>query len=194
MIAFLEGKIEYIFANSIVIVVAGVGYECFVSTSTISSLNIGDNTKVYTHMVVREDDMSLYGFLNLQEKSIFLKLLSISGVGAKIALQVLSGLSAGRVIEAIALGDVAALSSIKGIGKKTAERIVVELKDKIASDFVSAGGGFTSSIIQNSSASEAAAALVSLGYSNLEASRYVEKVKDKDNLSVEQIIVLALKG
>jgi len=191
MIAFLNGKVESVSQISVIVEVAGIGYECFVSTSTAGSLTAGDNVKLHTHMVVREDGMSLYGFLSIAEKSIFLRLISVSGVGAKIALQVLSGLSANSLANAIASGNVVALSSVKGIGKKTAERIVVELKDKMTGEISSVDNPIAQ---LNSSASEAVAALVALGYSNNEATKSVVKISGSDKLSVEQIILLALKG
>jgi len=198
MIAFLKGTIANISEGQVVIETNGLGYICYVPNNVASSLKTDEEAKIITHMVVREDDISLYGFLTYQDKDLFLRLLSISGVGAKVALSILSGLSGDRLIEALASGDTAALSSIKGIGKKTAERIVLELKDKVSADFgdsmrgiISATGTF---VPVSSATNEAITALVSLGYSKAEAARSVASIGGIENLSVEEILLKALKG
>jgi len=198
MIGFLNGIVSELDESQIAIDVGGIGYVCSVPNSVPSNLKLGQQIKLITHMVVREDDISLYGFLTSQDKAMFLRLLSVSGVGAKVALSILSGLSGTRLIEVLASGDILALSAIKGIGKKTAERIVLELKDKVLgefgvcmSDITSNNGDFAA---VSSVSSDAIAALVSLGYSKHEASLAVSKVSNASSMSVEDVILKALKG
>jgi len=199
MLHYIKGIITELAESYAIIESNGIGYECGVSNQTLANLRVGDSAKLFTYMAVREDDVSLYGFLEKHEKSLFLKLLSISGVGAKVALSILSGLSATNLISAVACGDVASLCGIKGIGKKTAERLILELKDKIGDEFaiLPASHGESSLIIRDTLhavAHDAIAALVSLGYSKTEAAQAVAKVGDVESLSVEEIILKALKG
>jgi len=201
MLSFIKGTIAASSEGQIVVEANNLGYVCNVANNVSSSVRLGQEVKVITHMVVREDDISLYGFLSNKDKELFLRLISVSGVGAKVALSILSGFSGDRLIEVLVLGDIATLSSIKGIGKKTAELIVLKLKDKITSEFnvdlsctssnIAAGvplGAF------NSTVNEAIVALSSLGYSKTEATRLVAAVGATATLSVEEIIVKALKA
>lgn len=129
MYASISGIIEAKQANCVIINNNGIGYEIFVSNNTLSNLgNIGQQAKLYTYLHVREDAFNLYGFITLQEKQLFLDLMNVSGIGAKMAITILSGVSINSLINAITTGDVKLLSSIKGVGKKTAERIVLELR------------------------------------------------------------------
>ena len=132
MYAFIEGKVEEKTKTSILLNNHGIGYEIFVTNNTLSALELGKEAKVYTYFHVREDVQALYGFLNQTEKQMFLDLLNINGVGAKMALNILSGIAVTDLLHAIATGDVRLLSSIKGVGKKTAERILLELKGKFS--------------------------------------------------------------
>jgi len=189
MYSYLTGQITEINQNEVVLEVNGIGYELLVTNSALSNLSVGQAVKIYTYLAVKEDGVSLYGFLDRQEKQMFLKLISVSGVGAKVAITMLSGLQADRLSNAIVSNDIALLSSIKGIGKKTAERIVLELKDKIVGEITLAPNTAVNSNIQ----SEAIAALMSLGLKPAEAANAVSKIKDIDRLSVEEIVVKALK-
>ncbi len=133
MISFLVGIIEEKLEGSVCLDVNGVGYSLFVSNNTLASLpEEGETVKVYTYMAVREDDVSLFGFSSKEEKQLFLKLTQVSGIGPKMALSILSGLPISQLINAIIRQDLHSLSSIKGLGKKTAERLCLELKDKIS--------------------------------------------------------------
>ena len=133
MINFVTGEIAAKNENSVVLDYNGMGFEIFVSTTSLVSMGqIGDNARLFTYMNVKEDEISLYGFLTLEEKNMFLKLITVSGVGPKMALGILSGLSLSDLAVAIKGEDIKLLSTIKGLGKKTAERLVLELKDKIA--------------------------------------------------------------
>jgi len=198
MINFINGIIQEKTEQSIIIEANLIGYECFVSNQTLSNLSIGQNAKILTYLKVSDDGLSLYGFLEPQEKSMFLRLINVSGVGAKVALSVLSGLNINRLVSAIASGDTALISGIKGIGKKTAERIVLELKDKFVDDFL-IKAGVDASIVEGGSvigsiAGQAIEALVALGYSKSEATNSVSKIKELNSLSVEEIIVRALRN
>ena len=132
MINFVTGEIVAKNENSVVLDYNGMGFEIFVSTTSLVSMGqIGDNARLFTYMNVKEDEISLFGFLTLEEKNMFLKLITVSGVGPKMALGILSGLSLSDLAVAIKGEDIKLLSTIKGLGKKTAERLVLELKDKI---------------------------------------------------------------
>ena len=211
MLNFIKGKIDEKGEQFVTVECSGLGYECFVSNQTLSQLVVGQEVKLLTHFVVREDSMQLFGFLEKIEKNLFLKLITISGVGAKVALSVLSGLSTNRLINAIANGDVATICSTKGIGKKTAERIALELKDKIIDEFLIKGnpdfaqpneeGAISTNIhisalpIESSSkALQAIEALIALGYTKAEATKAVTNIKDLNSFSVEELIVKALRG
>lgn len=132
MIAFLVGTIEEKYENVLIMDVNGVGYELLISNNTLVALpNVNETTKVLTYLHVKEDGVALYGFATPEEKSIFMKLITVSGVGPKMAITILSGMKISDLIVAISREDVSLLSKIKGLGKKTAERICLELKDKI---------------------------------------------------------------
>lgn len=196
MYAFIEGKLEEKQKNAIVLNNQGIGYEIFVTTNTLESLTQGETVKVYTYFHVREDAQVLYGFLNLSEKTMFLDLLNVSGVGAKMALTILSGISASSLLNAIATSDVKLLSSIKGVGKKTAERILLELKGKFGdgelADLLNGskqeGAGFVATPV-----SEAIEALTTMGIQTNMATQMVKAIALPTD-SAEQIIAKCLKN
>lgn len=194
MYNYIKGNITEVSENFIVVECGGIGYEIFASLYSIDEFNkIKSDVKVYTYLNVKEDEMSLYGFFSKSEKAMFLRLISISGIGPKLALSVLSGVSVSALANSIACGDLASLNKIKGIGKKTAERIVLELKDKISAEFdVKLLEGGTAFAI-SSADEDAVIALMSLGYTKQEATIGVAKVQ-KEGMSTEQIIMQALKG
>ena len=188
---FLFNKAE----NLAVIDCNGIGYEINISQSSFSDLpQVGDEVMLFTFLIVREDEVSLCGFSKLEEKNMFLKLISVSGIGAKTALTILSCVNYVDLQNAIYNQDVKFIAHIKGIGKKTAERIIVELKDK----FNSQADFFSGSIVENVSnefsqdKSDAIDALVSLGIQKTEATRIVNKVAEPTD-KCEQIIAKALK-
>ncbi len=195
MYSFISGIIEDKLENLVVIEQNGIGYEIFVSTNTLSNLpNVGEYAKIYTYLHVREDAFQLYGFLSKEEKNLFLKLITVSGVGSKMALVILSSLSVQNLISCIVSGDVKTLSQAKGVGKKTAERIILELKGKLGelnttllSDF-SALSGATSTACD-----EACELLVNMGLSKFDALKLVNKVA-LENDTTEMIIQKALKN
>jgi Holliday junction DNA helicase RuvA len=197
MIHYIKGELAFKLEDRIVVETGGVGFEIFVpSNSGIYSAREGEEVRVYTLMIVKEDDMSLYGFMEKQSLNLFNKLLSVSGVGAKAALSLLSALSPGELSKAIVFGDAAMLSRANGVGKKTAERIILELKDKteIYSDTgLQQPKLDVSGFGPGDPGSEAIEALISLGYSKSEAVSAVASVQG-EQLSTEEYIRLALKS
>jgi len=194
MISYIRGTLAEKEPTRVVVEAAGVGYELFVPLSTYEKLpRTGAEVKVLTYHCVREDDEILFGFATENEKGLFAQLTSVSGVGPKIAIAILSGSSVGELAMAIAGGDAKRLAAIKGVGKKTAEKICVELRDKVR-DFVFAGrgeGGAVSPVVR-----DAVAALRALGFNEETSSKMVSDVLAKDPSAddVEKIIRLALSG
>jgi Holliday junction DNA helicase RuvA len=176
MIALLTGTLALKEADRVVVKTAsGVGYECFVPTRSLATLPpIGQSVELHTHLAVREDALTLFGFVTAAERRVFQRLITASGVGPKLALAMLSQLSAERIVRAIREHDLAALSSVSGVGKKTAERVVLELKDK-TDDLKGEARG------ERREASDAATrALVKLGYSAAEADDAVRRALARD--------------
>lgn len=177
MIHHVEGQIAAKSSGRVVIDVAGIGYEIFVSLLTWNDLGwVGERTRMLTHLVVREDAWTLYGFANEEERSLFRMLLGVQGIGPKVALAMLSHVPAARLSAIVAQGDLAALTALPGIGKKTASRILVDLKDKLGSfetlSFVHEGGEIPSAALVRG-ADEVVDALVALGYSETSAREVV---------------------
>ncbi len=175
MIAHLRGQILYKIPNYVVIDCGGVGYELAISVTTYTELGeVGAEARLHVHTHVREDALQLFGFYEVTEKRLFEKLLTISGIGPKLAITVLSGISAERLVGAIRGGDHATLTKIPGIGKKTAERVVLELKDKLddLAGFVVGGVSATRSL--GATADDVLSALVNLGYPRPIAQKAVE--------------------
>ena len=175
MIAHIRGQILSKAPNAVVVECNGVGYELAISVSTFTELAAeGKEVKLHVHTHVREDAFLLFGFAELAEKRLFEKLLTISGIGPKLAITVLSGISADRLVGAIRSGDHATLTKIPGIGKKTAERVVLELKDKLddLAGFTAAGEIVRPSL--GATAEDVLSALVNLGYSRPVAQKAVE--------------------
>ena len=194
MISFLVGIIEEKVEGSIQINVNGVGYEVFVSNNTLVSLpNLGETTKILTYMAVREDGVFLYGFSGPEEKDLFLKLITVSGVGPKVALGILSGLNLSDLIVAIKTEDTRLLSKIKGLGKKTAERICLELKDKISTVGVPLTDQTFSENYDESAVEMATETLISLGINKNDAYKLARSYA-KDGATAEEIISKALRG
>ncbi|MDE0926097.1 MAG: Holliday junction branch migration protein RuvA [Methylophilaceae bacterium] len=188
MIARLNGLLIEKAPPLIVVECAGVGYEVEVPMSTFYNLpDVGTQVTLLTHMVVREDAQLLYGFGSVQEKSTFRQLLKVNGIGAKSALSILSGVSIDDLVEAIGSQEVAVLTRIPGVGKKTAERLLLELKDKFEATGLSSITGYAKSATQ-----DVLNALLALGYNEREATASV-KLLDKD-ISVSEGIKQALKA
>lgn len=193
MIAFLIGIVEEKREGFAIINVNGVGYEVFVSNNTLISMpKTGENAKILTYMAVREDGISLYGFSTLEEKDLFLKLITVSGVGPKLAISILSGLNYSDLTIAITREDVRLLSKIKGLGKKTAERICLELKDKVFTTSTPLEIGLEESIDEDA-VNLATETLISLGINKNEAYKLARSNAGK-GVSAEEIISKSLRG
>jgi Holliday junction DNA helicase RuvA len=197
VITFLEGRLTNSLPTQAVIDVNGVGYEVFIPLSSYDKLpSPGQPVRILTHLHVREDAQILYGFMTAAERDLFRLLVNhVSGIGPKLALAVLSGMSVNHFKAAVVNADVAALSKISGLGKKTAERIVLELKDKVgvtaAWEAASAAHAPTP---EQAQANEAILALIALGYKQVEAHRIVHDLQEKERgRSAEELVKLALK-
>lgn len=192
MIAHLQGKLVEKSPTHIVIDCGGVGYHVNISLHTYSLLPNIDFIKVYTHLQIKEDAHTLFGFVEKSEREIFKMLLSVSGVGASIARTMLSSLDPKQITNAIASGDVVTIQSIKGIGSKTAQRIILDLKDKVLKLYDLDEVSMSQS---NTNRDEALSALEVLGFLRKSSERVVEKiVKEDPEASVESIIKKALKN
>jgi Holliday junction DNA helicase RuvA len=193
MYSFITGIIEEKNENELVINNNGIGYELLVSNQTLTSVGaVGDKAKVYTYLYVRQDIFLLFGFTSREEKNMFLDLITVSGVGAKMAIGILSGMSAKNLIAAIATSDVVALSSLKGVGKKTAERIILELKGKIGN--VNLTALYNESLAEQvDNFTEAINLLVSMGLTRLDAQNLVKSISLPTD-TTEQIIEKALRN
>lgn len=199
MIGRLMGKLLEKQPPAILLDVQGVGYELEASMSTFYQLpECGESITLHTHLVVREDAQLLYGFYSLTERQMFRNLIKISGVGPKLALTILSGMSAQDFSNCILEGDSKALTRLPGVGKKTAERLVIELKDRLQKDdaikLPDAAGGSSINIERHANpVNDAVSALISLGYKAQQASQMVREI-DVDDKSTEDIIRAALQG
>ncbi len=199
MISFLRGSIAEFEADKVIIDVGGVGYGVYMSGKSMGRLpSEGEEVKIYTYLNVKEDAMQLYGFLTKDELAVFKLLIGVSGIGPKGGLGILSALSPDDLRFAVLSNDVKAICAAPGIGKKTAEKVILELRDKlkledvlehISSDQEMTDGGISHNGIQ----SEAVQALVALGYGNTEALRAVKQVEIEPSMSVEDMLKLALK-
>lgn len=198
MYYYVSGEVAHVEPYLAVIDCGGVGYACRTTTFTLSQIKKGDKAKLFTYLSVREDAMDLYGFASAEELKLFQQLISVSGVGPKAALSILSAGTPANLALAIITGDEKSLTAAAGVGKKLTQRIILELKDKLAKgQTVSAAGesvaGPAVTIIPQNKLSEASAALAVLGYSQAEINVALKGI-DIDNQSLEQIIRLALKN
>jgi len=192
MIAHIQGKLVEKTPTEVVIDCNGVGYHINISLHTFSLLPDSDHLKLFTFLQVKEDAHTLFGFVEKAERELFKLLLSVSGVGASTARTMLSSIAPQQIIQAIASGDVGTVQSIKGIGVKTAQRIILDLKDKALKIYNLDEVSFSQS---NTNRDEALSALEVLGFARKSAEKVVDKiVKEDGNASVETIIKLALKN
>ena len=196
MFYYLNGTVAHMGLYLAVIDCGGVGYACRTTNTTQAQLKVGEKSKLYTYLHVREDAMELYGFATQEELNLFQLLLSVSGVGPKAALSILSASTPANLALSIITGDEKALTCAPGIGKKIAQRVILELKDKLAKgQTIAAGesyGGTGVTVIPENKLSEATAALAVLGYSQGEIGAALKGI-DMDSLTLEQIIKEALK-
>lgn len=197
MIAYIDGKLTYKDPAYVIIDVNGVGYEIKISLQTYSALQDGnERCRLYTFLSIREDAHVLFGFKDTDEKALFLDLLSVSGIGPNTALVMLSSLSSAEIRHAIVNEDVRTIQSIKGIGAKTAQRAIIELKDKFRKEQMLGGSSHSIVLTKNSAVrNEALAALVTLGIPKNVAEKSIDTIlkKEGEDLTVEQLIKLALR-
>ena len=192
MIAHIQGKLVEKTPTEVVIDCGGVGYHINISLHTYSLLPNSDQIKLFTYLQVKEDSHSLFGFFEKSEREIFKMLLSVSGIGASIARTMLSSLEPKQIIQAIASGDVGTVQSIKGIGNKTAQRVILDLKDKVIKLY---DLDEVSMVQNNTNRDEALSALEVLGFVRKASEKVVEKIiKEEPDASVETIIKKALKS
>lgn len=198
MYAFIEGKVCEKNAGELILLAGGVGYQINCSMNTLAAAPaIGETMRCYTWLSVREDTMELFGFASREEKRMFQSLTSVSGVGSKMALALLGSMPLKDLNLAILLGDVTALSRAPGIGKKTAQRIALELKDKVSQEDVSAAAGAASPAMAQAMTAdcvtEALEALQALGYTPGEARAAIQSVRDQSD-KTDELIKLALRS
>ena len=202
MIAYLRGKVLTQTSETAIVDVGGIGYEVYCSGGAFRKINVGEYVELHTYLQVKEDGMTLFGFADQKEKELFLKLTSVSGVGPKLGIAVLTGLSAEELTQVIFSADVKRLSSVKGLGQKTAEKIVLELHGKIsAAEIMSASGedfmaneAPMSSMKLSRADEEAVSALMGLGFTRTESTQAVKKARELGAVSVEDVIMKALQG
>jgi Holliday junction DNA helicase RuvA len=188
MIATLEGTLAYRGEDSVIINVGGIGFRVYVSSSTSSQLGaVKGRVSLYTHLHVREDNISLYGFASSEELALFKNLISVSGIGSKLALAVLSAFNPEQLIVAITSGDIDLLSRAPGVGRKMASRLVVELRGKLEKEWKDVA------LPLAPESADVIAALTGLGYSVAEATKAISRLPDPDGLSLEEKIKMALQ-
>lgn len=195
MISFIKGELNYIGNNFIILETGNIGYEIMVPQSVIVDLpKVGEEAKIHTYMYVREDAINLYGFITRDDLEIFKLLITVSGIGPKGAIGILSGLSTDELKYAILADDVKTITKAPGIGHKTAQKLIIELRDKLTIEEVfSQDKERTTTTSGNDNVGEAAQALVALGYTSTEATRAVRAVQIEEDASVEDLIKAALK-
>ncbi|MBR4848864.1 MAG: Holliday junction branch migration protein RuvA [Bacteroidaceae bacterium] len=195
MIEYLRGEIAELTPTTAIIECCGVGYETSITLNTYSALQGKKDTKLYIYEVIREDAHMLFGFNNRQERELFLLLISVSGIGGNTARTILSAFTVSELCEAIVTGNEAAIKSVKGIGLKTAQRIIIDLKDKIngiGGDIASTS--VATATINNDVIDGAVSALVMLGFPTAATNKVVQAiVKSEPQATIEQVIKLALK-
>ena len=193
MITHIKGKLVEKSPTSVIIDVNGVGYLINISLNTFSAIPDKENLQLYTHLQIKEDSHTLFGFYGLKEREIFRLLISVSGIGASIARTMLSSLSPQQIIQGISIGDSAMIQSVKGIGLKTSQRVIIELKDKVLKIYdIDDNISFQNN---NTAKEEALSALEVLGINNKTSEKLVDKITlDNAEASIEFIIKEALKN
>ncbi|EED31499.1 Holliday junction DNA helicase RuvA [gamma proteobacterium NOR5-3] len=198
MIGRISGTLLHKHPPEILVDVAGVGYEIQVPMTTLFQLPaLGDAVTLLTHHAVREDAQTLYGFVSERDRELFRHLIKVSGVGPKLALTILSGMDSDSFARAVQADDLTALVALPGVGKKTAERLLIEMRDRLSGwldKITDTGGGMARPIPASDKLSDAEEALVSLGYKPAEAARLVARVDNDDITDSEELIRLALRS
>ena len=200
MIAYLKGRVLAVTLETAIVEVNGVGYEVYCSGGAFRKITVGEMVELHTYLQVKEDGITLFGFDSDREKQLFMKITSVSGVGPKLGISILTSLSADELAQAIATADIKRLSSAKGLGKKTAEKLVLELHGKIsATEIISASGETPLASAQvamplSRDDEEAISALMGLGFTKNESAQAVKRARDSGAVTVEDIIRKALTG
>ncbi|NLN41208.1 MAG: Holliday junction branch migration protein RuvA [Clostridiales bacterium] len=193
MFAYIKGRLEEVYPQKVVVEAGGIGYEIKVTQSLVSKLpEKGNMVKIYTYFNVREDAQELYGFLNREEKAIFEKLITVSGIGPKVAMGILSSLTPTQIALAIVTNDVKSLCTAPGVGKKTAQRLILELKEKIDQEALvgQVGSEYNDALMDHQN--EVVEALIALGYQPQEAKMAWDSIENK-NQDVSTLIKQSLK-
>ena len=195
MFYYINGTVTVLEENMAVIDCGGVGYACHTTAYTLSQLQLGKQQKLFTYCNIKEDAFDIFGFATKEELACFNQLLSVSGVGPRVALAILSSVTPGQMTLAVVTGDEKTLTMAPGVGKKMAQRIILELKDKMGAQASAAEVSSAAFIpaVSGNKTSEATAALASLGYSNSEIAQALKHI-DVENLSLEEIVRSALRA
>ena len=201
MIAYVRGKVLATTEETMIVDVNGLGYEVYCSSGAFAKANVGEYVELHTYLQVKEDGITLFGFESVKEKELFLKLISVSGVGPKLGISVLSGMSGEDFATAIATADAKRLAGVKGLGKKTAEKIILELHGKISAGEIMQASGDTPSTRAKATVEkltpfeeDALVALQGLGFTRTESLQAVKKAKEQGATTTEDIIMRALQG
>ena len=201
MIAYLRGRVLETTAETAIIEVGGIGYEAYCSGGAFRKITVGETVELYTYLQVKEDGLTLFAFGSVKEKELFLKLISVDGVGPKMGIGILTGLSVDELVEAIFSADTKRLSTVKGLGKKTAEKIVLALHGKISAlEIMNASGEAPAQTVEttqnklSADDEEAVSALMGLGFTRNESTQAVKRAHDLGATKVEDIIRKALQG
>ena len=196
MLGYIKGKVLYSSDGTVLLENNGIGYEVLCSGAAYAKLISDGQGEVYTYLQVREDGVSLFGFVSLEEKNMFLKLISVSGVGPKMGITVLSSMNINDIAVAIANSDVKKLTAAKGLGKKTAERIILELREKVSAEGLSEKGAAAPEQPAekiSDKEEDAVVGLMSLRYTRAESVRAVKRAEESGAESMEEIIMTALR-
>ena len=200
MIAYIRGRALTTTEETAIVDVNGIGYELYCSRGAFQKITVGEQVELYTYMQVKDDGMTLFGFATPYEKELFLKLISVSDVGPKKGITVLSGMSLDDFTQAVATADTKRLLTVKGLGKKTAEKIILELHGKISAAELLEGDAPQTSVRTQDTGKlskddeEAVAALTGLGFTRTESVQAIKRAKERGAVSTEEIVMKALQG
>ena len=195
MIGYLKGKVLSFSECVVLLENNGIGYEVFCSAAAFNMLTENKGGEIYTYLAVREDDISLFGFISQEEKNMFLKLITVSGVGPKMGITILSGMTPDDLAIKIATNDVKGLSAVKGLGKKTAERIILELREKVGKVDLSKDKTLKEEkVVLSTEDEDAIIALMSLGFTKQECVSAIKSAKEQGAKTIEQLISFAIRN
>ncbi|MBQ9118023.1 MAG: Holliday junction branch migration protein RuvA [Clostridia bacterium] len=202
MIAYVRGRVLTTTAETVIVDIGGIGYEIYCSKGAFEKATAGETVELYTHLQVKEDGMTLYGFATPAEKELYLKLISVSDVGPKKGITILSGMSMDDFVQAVATADSKRLLTVKGLGKKTAEKIILEMHGKIsAAEILESDAPAATTPVKGQESvkltkqdEEAVAALTGLGFTRSESVQAIKRAKEKGATTTEEIVLRAIQG